>query len=185
MRTIPLTFGQVAKVSQEDYAFLNFWRWKAVWGQNRRGYFAVRTAHTEVPRSGREPQLIYMHLVVAERMGLETEYSAVDHVGRHSTLNNQRENLRGTLKAVEVKNHGPISRYTGVHWHKAAEKWRATLRINRKPHHLGYFDDETDAARMHDRAAGLFHGRFARINIPKDLPEWYGTTLRSKAGAVQ
>ena len=37
------------------------------------------------------------------------------------------------------------SKYRGVCWHKASNKWRAQIQINNKTKYLGLFDNEEDA----------------------------------------
>jgi hypothetical protein len=48
------------------------------------------------------------------------------------------------------------SEYRGVSWYKRDSKWQAQIQVARKKEHLGYFDDEAEAARAFDvRAAEL------------------------------
>ena len=46
----------------------------------------------------------------------------------------------------------PASQFRGVGWYKAGEKWVATLRVNKEKIHLGYFENERDAAESYDKA---------------------------------
>jgi hypothetical protein len=71
----------------------------------------------------------------------------VDHIDnnpRNNKLHNlqiitQRENTSKDKKAGS-------SKYPGVHWHKQANKWRATIMINGKTKSLGLFTNELQAA---------------------------------------
>ncbi len=48
------------------------------------------------------------------------------------------------------------SEFTGVTWSKKSNKWHAQIKVAGKMEHLGYFDDEEEAARAFDtRAAEL------------------------------
>ena len=38
------------------------------------------------------------------------------------------------------------SKYIGVTWKKQNKKWRAQIKTNGVPEHIGYFDTETEAA---------------------------------------
>ena len=72
------------------------------------------------------------------------------------------------------------SECVGVSWHKPSRKWQATIRHDGKPQHLGYFDDEHEAARAVDTAARRLRGENAhggraiggghtwRLNFPTD-----------------
>jgi hypothetical protein len=48
------------------------------------------------------------------------------------------------------------SKYRGVSWRKDKSQWEAQIKVAGKLEHLGYFDDEAEAARAFDtRAAEL------------------------------
>lgn len=90
MKTIPLTKGKSAKVSDSDYARLMRHKWSAVTGDGGNTY-AVRKVTGN--------RHIYMH---AEILGV-TGKTLVDHKNG-STLDNQRGNLR---RASRSKNATP------------------------------------------------------------------------------
>jgi hypothetical protein len=54
------------------------------------------------------------------------------------------------------------SGYKGVSWHKASQKWRAQIRHNSKPKHLGSFVDIEEAYFERLKAEKELHGEFAR-----------------------
>jgi hypothetical protein len=43
----------------------------------------------------------------------------------------------------------------------------AQIRAEGRLHHLGYFADPVEAARVYDEAAVHLHGGFARLNFPE------------------
>ena len=43
------------------------------------------------------------------------------------------------------------SKYVGVHWDKNTRNWRARIRINGKPKHLGLFTDELEASKAYQK----------------------------------
>ncbi len=51
---------------------------------------------------------------------------------------------------VEKKRALIKSKYIGVSWNKRKEKWRAYIKHNYKEVHLGYFEDELEAAKVRD-----------------------------------
>ena len=57
-----------------------------------------------------------------------------------------------------------FSNYTGVCWAKANKKWVANIRKDGMLTHLGYFEDEEEAALKYDEAASQM-GR--PLNFPK------------------
>lgn len=100
------------------------------------------------------------------------DFPQVDHVDGDKA-NNNIENLRmstslGNMQAHLAKASGCSSEYRGVAWHKQQRKWRATCRINHKWKHIGYFDDERDAAIARD--AFVFSRGFSLegLNFPEN-----------------
>lgn len=70
----------------------------------------------------------------------------VDHINDIKT-DNRVENLQViTQRENSYKTQGNYSsKYKGVNWHKAASKWRSSVRINGKTIHLGLFNCELAA----------------------------------------
>lgn len=77
----------------------------------------------------------------------------VDHING-DTLDNRRQNLRITTPSQNHQNRPVRTRrgtYRGVTWKRGkgkdgSGKWLARATINYKTHHIGYFDDEEEAA---------------------------------------
>jgi HNH endonuclease/AP2 domain len=96
----------------------------------------------------------------------------VDHVN-HNKLDNQRANLRiCTHKQNQYNRRSTLNRssqFKGVSWSKRTQKWRADITLNGKHQYLGYFDIETDAAKVYDQTAKELFGDFAHLNFPELL----------------
>jgi len=60
---------------------------------------------------------------------------------------------------------GITSHYYGVGYFKRDKKWQATIRINHKQKHIGYFSEERHAAMAYDIWAKDLFGEFARLNF--------------------
>jgi hypothetical protein len=92
----------------------------------------------------------------------------VDHVDGNG-LNNQRVNLRSCSNSQNMMNsgkrkNGTTSKYKGVSRRPDLNVFRATIGINKKQIHLGYFKTEVDAAAAYNDAAKKYHGVFAFFN---------------------
>jgi len=58
------------------------------------------------------------------------------------------------------------SEYKGVHRDKNKGKWRASIYIDNKSRHLGWFENEREAATAYDTAAKKHRGEYAFLNFP-------------------
>jgi len=170
-KQIPLTRGQVATVSDEDYEYLMRWKWYA----NKRpcGQGVMYDVTRKGPRDGNgKRETVLMARVVLERMGCDMAGKHADHIDIPETLNNSRDNLRpATLSesgANRRKRANCSSQYRGVCWDKHHGKWRAFIKINGKKKSLGYHVIEEDAARAYDRKAYEVFGEFANLNFPEE-----------------
>ena len=157
MKKIKLTQNKFALVSNEDYEYLNQWKWCA--HRDRKTFYAVRT----VSKGDRKYKTICMHQVIAERMGIKNP----DHADTNG-LNNQRSNLRAATRSQQGANRNKgknnTSGYKGVSWHKRDKKWVSRIKISGKLIHLGNFDDIKDAAKAYNEAAIKYFGEFAVLN---------------------
>jgi hypothetical protein len=155
MKQIKLTQSKFALVSDEDYEYLNQWKWYALKQNNNIFlFYAVRCFKRKT---------ISMHRVIAERIGIKNP----DHIDRNG-LNNQRDNLREATRSQQVINQNlrkdNKSGYKGVSWDRRQKKWVARIQSNKKNLHLGYFDDIKEAARAYNEAALKYFGDFAVLN---------------------
>ena len=157
MKEIQLTQGKVALVDDEDFEYLNQWKWYA---NNMKGNFYATKAITV---SKCKQKIISMHRLI---MKPEKGY-VIDHIDGNS-LNNQKNNLRICTHAENMRNSKIYSNNTsgfkGVYWHKQTAKWMAYISYNNKITHLGLFINPKDAARAYNEAAIKFHVEFAKLN---------------------
>jgi hypothetical protein len=78
-----------------------------------------------------------------------------DHINRDH-LDNRRTNLRKIQKHLSSQNQpshaGSSSSYRGVTWNKRQRKWQASVKASGRYFYLGLFTDESEAARVAQRA---------------------------------
>ena len=84
----------------------------------------------------------------------------LDHKDRdpaNNAISNLRECTFSENRQNSTRSRGSTSKYQGVTWHKRANKWVAGIRVNKKSIHLGYFDDELEAANAYREAKEKYH----------------------------
>jgi len=92
----------------------------------------------------------------------------VDHINNNKA-DNRRDNLRiatstqNTMNKTSAKNSS--SQFLGVALNKNMNKWKATIQVDGKPIHLGFFDDEIEAARVRDEATKKYYGEHGNLNF--------------------
>jgi hypothetical protein len=96
----------------------------------------------------------------------------VDH--RHgNTLDNRRSELRLATRSQNQYNKrktrsNTTSKYKGVSYDKANQKWAAKILYKGKEKWLDRFGNEIEAAIAYDKAAKKYFGEFARLNFPEN-----------------
>lgn len=75
------------------------------------------------------------------------------------------------------------SRFIGVAWHKAAQKWSASIYTNGQHRYLGLFDDEVMAAEAYDHEAIKLRGDKARVNFDPASGKHVGGRKLGELGA--
>ena len=99
----------------------------------------------------------------------------LDHINRIRD-DNKIENLREVNISQNnyntVSRPGSSSKYLGVGWHKRKQKWISRIRIKGKLHHLGYYDEESDAADAYTVAKARLIGQAAIESHGITLVEW-------------
>lgn len=154
MRTIRLTKGAIAYVSDEDFEAVNKFKWHLA----NKGYPARRL---RVSEGG---GILFLHNQILKcPIGME-----IDHKDGNK-CNCQRENMRFATSLQNGFNkrkrfNATGSKYKGVVYRKDIKKYRAAIQANKIRVILGLFDSEVDAAKKYNEAAIKLHGEFARLN---------------------
>ncbi len=141
-----------------------------------------------VSKKDNDRKHIYMHRIILERMlGRPLKDNEIaDHINSDG-FDNRRENIRALTQDENSTNamkparsntkKKSTSRYKGVSFDKGLGRWRARITCGGITHHIGYFGDETDAAKAYDKAAIAFFGDYAKLNFPN---EWYAWNIHRK-----
>lgn len=160
MKEIKLTQGKVALVDDEDYEYLNQWKWYA---------YKHKYKHTYYARKSKNNKCILMHRIIMNT----PPNLQVDHV-YHNGLDNRKfieingrlkQNLRNCTNSQNSMNKTALgkSKYLGVSY--VGKYITAKIRINGRLRYLGSFKTEDAAALAYNEAAKIYHGEFANLNI--------------------
>ena len=159
-KEISLTQEKVAIVDDEDFDWLNRWKWCVCKGPNT--FYIVRNSSR---KTGKRKTILMHRLILGLKPGDPRQCDHKDHNG----LNNQRHNLRCATRAQNQHNQKPYkgtsSQFKCVCWHRGAGKWAARIRVNGQSIHLGLFTSEIEAALAYDKAALRYYGEFANMNF--------------------
>lgn len=153
MKEIKLTQGKVALVDDDDFEYLNQWKW----------FYHQKYAERYLSKFSSRKLLLMHRVIINTPDGMET-----DHINNNG-LDNRKYNLRICSKSENQHNSkirkNNTSGYKGVTWSKSHKKWQAQLSMNRIKKYLGCFNKSVDAAIAYDNAAIKFYGNFACTNF--------------------
>lgn len=155
MKTIPLTRGKAAIVDDEDYEYLNGFKWRAV-----RGYNCFYATRINSRKGGSKYTVTWMHREIMR----PTDGMQVDHINGDG-LDNRRANLRIASSSQNAMNRGASkNNKLGVKGVSLfCSGYRAQICINRKVKHLGLFPSINEARAAYESAARKLHGEFSKV----------------------
>lgn len=159
-RLIPLTQGQIAKVSLQDYDYLMQWKWHSHWNPVLQRFYAKRNEN--LPNG--QQRALWMHRAI---LGLpHGDPRQVDHIDRLDTLNNTRENIRIATRSQNCMNRkqreGASSPYKNV-YRMSENCWKSVITVDGKSIHLGCrATAELAYVELYLPAVAKYHGEFAR-----------------------
>lgn len=152
MKAIFLSKGACATVDDEDYDYLNQWKWHL----GNKGY-AMRSQHIrnlKIDGKYRHKNILMHHLLIQIPKG-----KVCDHINRNK-LDNCRSNLRCVTRIQNHHNMNVFNTNTsgcpGVGWVKKEKKWRARIVVNYREILLGRFLDFKSAVSARKQAEKLY-----------------------------
>ena len=157
-KQILLTQGQFTIVDDEDFDWLNQWKWYV--HNKKHTNYAARTEYS----NGKSTK-IYMHRIILGVQG----YNLTDHVNRNG-LDNRLCNLRICTPKQNCMNRRPTgktSKRKGVYYNSQKQKWIAQICYKRKriSTYIGSYITEKAAAKAYNAKALELFGEFAYCNI--------------------
>lgn len=161
MKYINLTQGKRTMVDDEDYKFLNQWKWQI----SARGY-AVRG---EWNREVKNNNIIIMSRVILNC----PDDKEADHING-DRLDNRRQNLRAVTKKENRRNRSMLEKnksgYKGVV--ELSDKFRlknfrANIGVDGKNIYLGHFSTAQEASLAYNEAARKYFGQYARNSVER------------------
>ena len=154
MKNIYLTKDKYTIVDDEDYKYLNQWKWRL----HSKGY-AYRN-EKRIKNHTRKGILMHRQIM---KLNSQKE---IDHINRNK-LDNRRENLRFATVQQNIFNRmnsfGKTSKRMGVSFNKNANMFVAYLNINNKKVFHKYFKKESDAIDARTNAEKEYFKEFAPI----------------------
>lgn len=155
---LPLADGRTAIIDEEDVAAVSLHPW--FWGHGEVGT-RLHDKHLPLKRfiAKSKARVVVIH---ANDDKLDFRRSNLKCATRANVLTRQK-------KRRQSKNGETTSRFKGVAWERARERWRAQIkpRPTRKVINLGRFRNEREAAEAYDKAAIRYFGEHAWLNFPR------------------
>lgn len=154
---VPLTQNKEAIIDAEDVDKVLNYTWCAILNK---GCFYAATAVRNA--EGKVVRILLHKLILKCEKPLE-----IDHADGNG-LNNTKTNLRLVTRQQNMFNvrkpkHN-TSGYKGVSWCQSSQKWKATISVERKRHHLGFYNTKEQAYSAYCEASERLHGKFGRVD---------------------
>jgi hypothetical protein len=138
MKYIPLTQGQNAIVDDEDFEYLNQWKWFIF---NSRGILYVMRREYHKRINGKQKyQNIFMHRLLMN----PPKNMVIDHLNRNS-LDNRKVNLRICTHRENLQNTKKTNKYGYLGIDKRHNRYAAIIGLNNKKIYVGSYETKLEA----------------------------------------
>jgi hypothetical protein len=146
MKQILLTKNKVTIIDDEDFNWLNQWKWFFNSGYARRMKYLGGGAKNIKLKT------IHMSREIMKKHNLLNEHLQVDHINRNK-LDNRKCNLRMVTCSQNQQNVGlrkdNKSGYKGIYWREKYKRWACQKMTNGKTIFLGHFMNIIDAIKKY------------------------------------
>lgn len=125
-------------------------------------YYGIRLSNGKKSINRQTHQLVAMTFLNHKPQGNKIVVDHKDNNPENNLLSNLQV-ITQRLNASKDKHKGDYtSKYVGVSWKESRKKWRASIYIDGKDKHLGFFKDEEEASKYYQNALNA-------INIGKEI----------------
>ncbi len=121
-----LLYDRVMKPSLKKRGYYNIILFKN--GQSKTFRLSRLVALKWIPNPNNHPTVNHLNHITGDNRAVNLEWCTHNENNTHRYIDKTKS-----------------SKYVGVQWHKATQKWLAKIKINQKAIHLGLFDNEYDA----------------------------------------
>ena len=170
MKHIQLTNGQNVIVDDDDFDYLNNYKWCIQ--QRKEATFIVNEVRMRVKRRQHELISTFMPVLIYKRLhNIDKDTRITIKMLDGNRLNCLRSNIIVvTQHQLSAGENIPVrmdktSKYKGVGFHYESKKWVARIRVNSKLIYLGLYSNEDIAALIYNSAAKEYFGEFAKLNV--------------------
>ena len=159
MKYIILSRGYKSLVDDEDFDFLNQWKWHASCTST---IYAIRNPLVPSPNCScgcTKKLVVFLHRLIMNA----PKNLSIDHINGDS-LDNRKSNLRLCTRSQNCQNRAKLKKPT-LSIYKGVQPWFKKWRVIVRKKHVGMFKTEIEAAKAYDKKAKELFGEFARTNF--------------------
>lgn len=172
---IPLTQGEFAIIDPEDFDRVSKLTWHLL-DQKIISKYAI----TNIKINGKNTTMRMHRFIMNAHESIK-----YDHINGNG-LDNRKSNLRVCTPSQNTMNAPPqrngTSKFKGVFWDNQKNKWACKIKFNGKSIHIGFYNNEIDAAKAYDLNAIEYFKNFARPNFNRcyyENPSGYSIKYQS------
>jgi hypothetical protein len=159
MKRIKVNPNSYALVDDEDYNYLNQWKWQLIWN----GY-AIRDRAIKRIKNKRYRKSLVMHREIMKLHGSGEITKQIDHINLNK-LDNQKKNLRWVTRSQNKMNMkvrlDNKSGHKGVSWSVPSNKWWSRITVNGRTYNLGFWTNKIAAILAYRLGAKKYHKQYA------------------------
>lgn len=166
MKKLILPKGKFALIDDEDFDYLNQFKWVT-----RTVYNNLKVIRFEINSEKNALKMVFLHREIMKVF--DSKIQIVHLNGDY--LDNQKKNLRILTRTESAQFKKKLLRkkiFEGVYYLHSYNKYLASIKKDNIEYRLGYYKTEIEAAKAYDKGALLLFGRDAHTNKKKGLIDY-------------